>query len=180
MLDSIFMLIVDTVAITLAGALLLRFWMQAVRVRPPIQIAQFVYQLTDWLVRPLRRVLSGASGYDWASLLGAFIVALIDKAIEIWLRGVFVVSFLFLLTLMKVIHWALYGLTGLILIEVIFSWGNPQAPLALFVRVLNEPIMRPLRRVVPLIGSIDLSPLVALILLRIMIQLVAITITSFM
>ncbi|GGC08205.1 YggT family protein [Oxalicibacterium flavum] len=180
MLDSIFMLIVDTVAIILAGALLLRFWMQAVRVRPPIQIAQFVYQLTDWLVRPLRRVLPGAGGYDWASLLGAFVVALIATAIEIWLRGVFAVPFLFLLALMNVIHWALYGLIGLILIEVIFSWVNPQAPLAPFVRALNEPVMRPLRRVVPLIGSIDLSPLVALILLRIAIQLVAIAITSFM
>ena len=174
------MLIVDTVAIILAGALLLRFWMQAVRVRPPIQIAQFVYQLTDWLVRPLRRVLPGAGGYDWASLLGAFVVALIATAIEIWLRGVFAVPFLFLLALMNVIHWALYGLIGLILIEVIFSWVNPQAPLAPFVRALNEPVMRPLRRVVPLIGSIDLSPLVALILLRIAIQLVAIAITSFM
>jgi len=45
---------------------------------------------------------------------------------------------------------------------------------------LNEPVMRPLRRVVPLIGSIDLSPLVALILLRIAIQVVAMVITSFM
>ena len=174
------MLIVDTVAIILAGALLLRFWMQAVRVRPPIQIAQFVYQLTDWLVRPLRRVLPGAGGYDWASLLGAFVVALIATAIEIWLRGVFALPFLFLLALMNVIHWALYGLIGLILIEVIFSWVNPHAPLAPFVRALNEPVMRPLRRVVPLIGSIDLSPLVALILLRIAIQLVAVAITSFM
>ncbi len=180
MFDSIFMLIVDTVAIILAGALLLRFWMQAVRVRPPIQIAQFVYQLTDWLVRPLRRVLPGAGGYDWASLLGAFVVALIATAIEIWLRGVFALPFLFLLALMNVIHWALYGLIGLILIEVIFSWVNPHAPLAPFVRALNEPVMRPLRRVVPLIGSIDLSPLVALILLRIAIQLVAVAITSFM
>jgi YggT family protein len=61
-LDSIFTLIIDTVAIVLAGALLLRFWMQAVRVRPPMEIAQFAYQLTDWLVRPLRRILPGAGG----------------------------------------------------------------------------------------------------------------------
>ena len=111
MFDSVFMLIVDTVAIVLAGALLLRFWMQAVRVRPPIQIAQFVYQLTDWLVRPLRRVLPGAGGYDWASLLGAFAVALVATGIEIGLRGVFSAQFLLLLALMKVVHWALYGYT---------------------------------------------------------------------
>lgn len=180
MFDSVFMLIVDTVAIVLAGALLLRFWMQAVRVRPPIQIAQFVYQLTDWLVRPLRRVLPGAGGYDWASLLGAFAVALVATGIEIGLRGVFSAQFLLLLALMNVVHWALYGLIGLILIEVVFSWVNPHAPLAPFVRALNEPVMRPLRRIVPLVGSVDLSPLVALILLRIVIQLVAVIITSLM
>ena len=68
---SIVMLIVDTVASVLGGVLLLRFWMQAIRVRPPSTIAQFTFQLSDWLVRPLRRVVPGIGGYDWASLIGA-------------------------------------------------------------------------------------------------------------
>jgi YggT family protein len=61
----------------------------------------------------------------------------------------------------------LYGLMGLLLIEVIFSWVNPHAPLAPLVRAMNEPMMRPLRRVIPLMGGIDLSPIVAFLLLRI-------------
>lgn len=173
MLDSIFTLIIDTIAIVLAGALLLRFWMQAVRVRPPMEIAQFTYQLTDWLVRPLRRILPGAGGYDWASLIGAFLVVLIATAVEVWLRSAFTPQVILLLTILRLCQWALYGLIGLLLIEVIFSWVNPHAPLAPFVRSLNDPLMRPLRRIVPLMGSIDLSPLVALILLRIAIELVA-------
>lgn len=178
MLDSIFTLIIDTVAIVLAGALLLRFWMQAVRVRPPMEIAQFTYQLTDWLVRPLRRVLPGAGGYDWASLIGALLVALIATTIEVWLRGGFAPHAILLLTILRICHWALYGLIGLLLIEVIFSWVNPNAPLAPFVRALNDPLMRPLRRIVPLMGTIDLSPLVALILLRIAIELVTTIVAS--
>lgn len=178
MLDSIFTLIIDTVAIVLAGALLLRFWMQAVRVRPPMEIAQFVYQLTDWLVRPLRRVLPGAGGYDWASLIGAFLVALLATAVEVWLRGGFEPHAILLLTILRICHWALYGLIGLLLIEVIFSWVNPQAPWAPFIRALNDPLMRPLRRIVPLLGTIDLSPLVALILLRIAIELVTTIVAS--
>ena len=173
MLDSIFTLIIDTIAVVLAGALLLRFWMQAVRVRPPMEIAQFTYQLTDWLVRPLRRILPGAGGYDWASLIGAFLVVLIATAVEVWLRSAFTPHVILLLTILRLCQWALYGLIGLLLIEVIFSWVNPHAPLAPFVRSLNDPLMRPLRRIVPLMGSIDLSPLVALILLRIAIELVA-------
>lgn len=178
MLDSIFTLIIDTVAIVLTGALLLRFWMQAVRVRPPMEIAQFTYQLTDWLVRPLRRVLPGAGGYDWASLIGAFLVALIATAFAVWLRGVFSPQAVLLLALLRVCQWALYGLIGLILIEVVFSWVNPRAPLAPFIRALNDPLMRPLRRIVPLLGTIDLSPLVALILLQIAIQLVTAAVGS--
>jgi YggT family protein len=171
-LDSIFTLIIDTIAIVLAGALLLRFWMQAVRVRPPMEVAQFTYQLTDWLVRPLRRALPGAGGYDWASLVGAFLVALLVTALHIWTSGLFSPKALLLLSILRICEWSLYGLIGLLLIEVIFSWVNPSAPLAPFIRALNEPLMRPLRRVVPTFGSIDFSPLVALILLRIAIQLV--------
>ena len=56
---------------------------------------------------------------------------------------------------------------ALLIIEAIFSWVNPHAPLAPFVRALNEPLLRPIRKVVPLVGSLDLSLLVALILLQI-------------
>ena len=114
MLPQIVSLIVGTAASVVAGVLLLRFWMQVVRVRPPASLSQFIFQMTDWLVRPLRRVFP-----------------------------------------------------GLILIGAVFSWVNPHAPLAPFVDALNEPLLQPLRRIVPLIGNLDLSPLVALVLLRI-------------
>lgn len=56
---SILKLIVDVAAGLLGGVLLLRFWMQAIRVRPPSSVAQFTFQLSDWLVRPLRRIVPG-------------------------------------------------------------------------------------------------------------------------
>lgn len=172
LVNSIFALIVDTIAVVLASALLLRFWMQAVRVRPPMEVAQFTYQLTDWCVRPLRRMLPGAGGYDWASLIAAFLVALIATALEVWPTGLMSLHIVGLLTLQRFLHWILYGLIILLIIEVIFSWVNPSAPFAPFIRALNDPLMRPLRRVVPMLGAIDFSPLIAFILLRIAIQLV--------
>src|SRR5471030_140036 len=141
------MLIVDTIASVLGGVLLLRFWMQAIRVRPPSSVAQFTFQLSDWLVRPLRRIVPGVGGYDWASLIGAFLIVLV--------------------ALQRFLQWILYGFMALLVIEAIFSWINPHAPLAPFVRALNEPLLRPLRRVVPLVGSLDMSLLVALILLQV-------------
>lgn len=167
MINSIFFLIIDTVASVLSTLLLLRFWMQAVRVRPPLSLGQFMFKLTDWLVLPLRRILPGVGGYDWASLIGAFLIALAAEGLKLALRSVFAIETILLLALLSMLHWIGYGLIGLLFIEMIFSWVNPNAPLAPMVRALNEPILHPIRRFVPPIGGIDLSPLVAFLLLRI-------------
>ncbi|WP_371867631.1 YggT family protein [Duganella guangzhouensis] len=165
MLISIIKLIVDAIAALLGGALLLRFWMQAIRVRPPSSVAQFTFQLSDWLVRPLRRIVPGVGGYDWASLIGAFLIVL--AATSVWFLVGWPAPMVLLAACHRFLEWILYGFMALLVIEAIFSWVNPHAPLAPFVRALNEPLLRPIRRVVPLVGSLDLSLLVALILLQI-------------
>ena len=159
-------LIVDAAATILGGVLLLRFWMQAIRVRPPASVAQFTFTLSDWLVRPLRRIVPGVGGYDWASLIGAFLVVLLATSVILITGAAF--EDVLLLALYRFMSWIIYGFIALLIIEAIFSWVNPQAPLAPFVRALNDPLLRPLRRVVPLVGGLDLSLLVALILLQIL------------
>ena len=162
---SILKLIVDTAAGVLGGVLLLRFWMQLIRVRPPSSVAQFTFTLSDWLVRPLRRIVPGMGGYDWASLLGAFLVVLAATSILMLVgtSGQAVV----LIALVRLLDWILYGFMGLLIMEVIFSWVNPHAPLAPFIRALNDPLLRPLRRVIPPVGGLDMSVLVAFILIQI-------------
>ncbi|MEC4719232.1 YggT family protein [Noviherbaspirillum sp. CPCC 100848] len=178
MLTSILTLIVDTIASVLGGVLLLRFWMQVVRVRPPTTLGQFIFQLTDWLVRPLRRLLPGVGGYDWASLIGAILIIVLSIAINLAIASRFAPEFLVVLSLLRFFEWIFYGFIGLLIIEAIFSWVNPHAPLAPFIRALNDPLLRPLRRIVPLVGNIDLSPLVALILLQIAMMVTRAVITS--
>lgn len=178
MLTSILSLIIHTVAVVFGGALLLRFWMQVVRVRPPNALGQFIFQLTDWLVRPLRRLMPGVGGYDWASLIGACLVIVLSVVVDLALISRVSAEFLVLGSLVRLCEWVVYGFMALIIIEAIFSWVNPHAPLAPFIRALNEPLLRPLRRVVPLIGGIDLSPLVALVGLRIVLMLATSLIAS--
>ena len=167
MVANIVSLIIDTVSTLLAGVLLLRFWMQAVRVRPPFSLGQFMFKTTDWLVLPLRRVLPGLGGFDWASLVGALLVALLSVVIELGVRSSFTVEPWFLLSLRSLLHWVIYGFIGLLFLEVIFSWVNPDAPIAPIVRALNQPLMRPLRRFIPPIAGVDLSPILAFLLLRV-------------
>jgi len=177
-LHSIFMLIVDAIASVLAGVLLLRFWMQVVQVRPPASVGQFVFQLSDWLVKPLRKVLPGVGGYDWASLVGAFLVVLLSIIAAVGFVSGFDFQPIILFSLVRFFQWIFYGFMATLIIEAIFSWVNPYAPLAPFVRALNEPLLRPLRKVIPLIGNVDLSPLAALILLQIAVRLVSTLILS--
>ena len=172
MLHSIFTMIVNAVASILAGVMLLRFWMQVVRVRPPQSVGQFVYQLSDWLGRPLRRGLPGGT-YDWASLLGAFIIVLLSIIAILGLQTNFDFKLILLIALERFFEWICYGFMATLIIEAIFSWVNPYAPLAPFVRALNEPLLRPLRRIIPPLGGVDLSPLVLLILLQIAVRVVS-------
>jgi YggT family protein len=162
---GILQLIVNTAASVLGGVLLLRFWMQAIRVRPPAAVGQFTFTLTDWLVRPMRRLVPGIGGYDWASLISAFLVVLLANSI-LFLAG-WSGEAIFLGALFRFLTWIIYGFMALLIIEAVFSWINPHAPLAPFVHALNDPLLRPIRRVIPPIGGIDLSVLVALILLQI-------------
>src|SRR3569832_754763 len=107
--------------------------------------------------KPLRRVLPGVAGYDWASLAGAFLIALLSMAVDLWIMSALSVQGMLLLALMRLCQWVLYGFMGLILIEVVFSWVNPHAPLAPCIRALSDPLMRPLRKFIPPLGGIDLS-----------------------
>ena len=85
MLYSILKMIVDVVTTILGGAFLLRFWIQIVRARPPFQIANFLIQLTDWFIRPLRKTIPGWAGDDWATQVGAIMMAVGADVCETWL-----------------------------------------------------------------------------------------------
>jgi len=163
---SILQFIVDIVAGLLGGVLLLRFWTNAIRVRMPDQIRQFVHTITDWLVMPLRRVVPGTRGYDWASLIGAFLVVLVASTVLLLVGASGEMMLLY--ALHRFLNWILYGFMALLIIEAIFSWVNPNAPLAPFVHALNQPLLRPIRKVVKPIGGMDLSVLVALVVIQIL------------
>ena len=167
MLNEVLGLIIDTAATVVAAAFLLRFWAQAVRARPPESIARMIFKLSNWLILPLRRVIPPVGGYDWASLAAALLAALASVGASAWMAGQDHPVFILLATLQQLINWIVYGFMGLLVMEALFSWINPHAPLAPFIAVLNEPLLRPIRRLIPSLGGLDLSVLIALVLLRI-------------
>ncbi|MBC3931012.1 YggT family protein [Undibacterium curvum] len=167
MLHELLTFVVDTITGLFASFLLLRFWMQVLRVRPPAQLAQAIFQLTDWLVHPIRRLVPGYKGYDWASLIATFLVALVAMLVDFWVLAQFPVQAILIMALFRVVQWILYGLMALLVLEAIFSWVNPSAPFAPLIRALNEPVLNPIRKILPSLGGLDFSPLLALLLLQV-------------
>lgn len=159
----------------LACAFFLRFWMQWARVPFRNPFAQFVVKVTDFAVRPLRRVVPGLFGLDWASLVLFFLAEMLMVLSVHWvsgypfaLAGTAVLPGFLLLALASALRLALYVLIGFILIQAILSWVNPFSPLAPVFYALARPVLAPFQKRVPPLGGMDITPLVALIVIQLL------------
>lgn len=172
LLIEIARLLLETVGALLGVTLLLRAYMNWVGMPSRNPLAQFAIALTDWAVRPLRRVIPSAGRWDTASLLAAYLVAVAMMALTFLLIGAEPSSWplpsLFFTALLQVLRWCLYMVFFLTLVHVVLSWVNPYAPVAPAVAMLVRPFLAPFQRILPLIGGIDLSPVLLLIVVNIL------------
>jgi len=179
MLIRILLFVLETIFFLLIAAALLRAWMNWVRVNMSAQPGRFVMALTDWLVKPLRRALPRSlaqSRVDWASVIAAALLALAYALLWGLLVGLLLGAIAFvpmvLLTLLSfalkmLIRVALQTLFILVLGFAILSWIQPGSPAYALLGRLTEPVLAPLRRVIPAVGGVDLSALVLIVLLQI-------------
>lgn len=157
----------------MACAFFMRFWMQWARVPFRNPFAQFVIKVTDFAVRPVRRVVPGLFGLDLASLLLFFLAELLMVLSTHWIMGYpFAVAGMdvtpgfLLLALASALRLGLYVIIGFVLIQAVLSWVNPFSPLAPVFYAMARPILAPFQKFIPPMGGVDLSPLVALIVVQ--------------
>ena len=169
--------LLDAVAGFFCSLFLLRFLMQAMRVSFAGQIGDFVVKLTNWAVKPLRRVIPGLAGYDWASLVAAFVVQLVLAALLIGLAGPAlqadpgaVAGMVLWFAARALLRLVIYIFIGALILQAVLSWINPYSPLAAPAHQLTRPLLEPIRRFLPAISGIDLSPLVAILLLQVVLM----------
>lgn len=176
--------LLDNLFFLLVGAALLRAWMNQSRLRMTQQPGTFVMAVTDWLVKPLRRSLPiglRQARLDWASVLSALLLSLlyalllhllgllqgVDADPLLWLSGIPLQALKFLL------RTALQGLMGMMLIYVLLSWIQPYSSAGGMLARLLEPMLQPFRRRLPLIGGVDLSALILMLLLQVLLLALA-------
>jgi len=158
-------------------AALLRFAMQIARVSFRNPFAQFIIALTDFAVKPLRRIVPGVFGLDWASVLVAWLVELVVVVGDYWLHGFpfalaggGAVGVMLGLAVVRLVSLAVYLLIGLSIVRAILSWVSGYSPLTPVIVELTEPFLAPLRRIVPTVANVDLSPIVLFILCQLVLM----------
>ena len=162
-------MVLNVVAGLVAGTCLLRFLMQWQRISFHQPLGNFVFSMTDWLILPLRKVVPAWSAWDLSSLVGAWLIKVVQFLL-LWLvaGGKGSLALLPLLSLVGLAQLVVSALSALVLVLAIMSWVNPGSQMYALTARLCEPFLRPFQRVVPLIGGIDLSPLVLLLILQIL------------
>ena len=154
-------------------AVLTRFYAQAFRAPFRNPIANFVVALTDFAVKPMRKIVPGAMGLDLASFVVAWIaqtILLVAVYALLGLKALTVAGFwpaIVVFALVKLLKLSIYLLMGVVIIQAILSWVSPYHPIRPFFDALSRPFLRPFQRLVPLVGGVDLSPLILLVILQV-------------
>lgn len=174
MIEQILSFLLEVAAGLISGACLLRLYMQAQRVPFSNPVGQLVFALSDWLVMPLRKVIKPSGKYDMSSLIGAILIQLVHYLL-LWSLAGAAGSLVMvpLLALFGLLRMVLTGLIGLLIVYAILSWVSPHSPIYGVIARLCQPVLRPLQRIIPLVGGVDLSPLAALIVLQVLLMVLA-------
>jgi YggT family protein len=165
--------LLTTVLNMLTLLFLLRFLLQLFRAPFNNPLAYMVVSLTDFAVKPARKIIPSWGKIDCSTLFLALITQFLLQLSLLWLRdfpiglagqsawlGLIGMSFVGVLrTTLDVFFYA-------ILLQVILSWVNPQTPIASALNSLTKPILAPIQRILPVASGIDFSPIVALIFLQ--------------
>ncbi len=147
---------------------MLRFLLQWVRADFYNPISQFLVKATNPPLRPLRRVIPGFRGIDFASVVLMWGLKTIELVlVALFTSGSITLILPLLLAIPELISLLLNVFLFAILIQVIISWINPGSynPASSLLYSLTEPVLRPIRRRLPAADGLDFSPLVAMIVL---------------
>ena len=173
MFSQIAIFLVDTVVAFFVFLLLARFHFQWLRVPFRNPLGEFVLATTSWCVLPARRVIPGLAGLDLPTLLLAWLLQGLGLWIQLAIAGAEPgIAPLAALAAVDLLRYSLYILVFAIIVQVVFSWVNPDAPFAPMFDTITRPFLRPLRRFVPPVGRFDLTPLVLLVIVQVALILV--------
>jgi YggT family protein len=170
--------LLNTLLGLLTIAFLLRCYLQLSGAPFHNPFSQAIVSLTNFAVRPMRRIIPAWGWLDTASLLLALLTQLILNLAVLWVRDFPILVadsqvYLALLGLsaLGIIKLTLYILLYAVILQALLSWVNPHTPMAPVLDSLTRPLLRPLRRRIPDMAGVDLTPLLVFILVELLLML---------
>ena len=180
MLATALIFLVRTAADFFTGALLLRFLLQWARASQRNPLSDFVIALTNFAVRPARRVIPGWGGLDlstlvlaWLTQFAAFFIMVQLGGDALRLIGGASIAALMLIALVNVVRILLYIIMIVVIVQAVMSWVNPYSPIAPMLNTLTRPFLRPFQRLIPPVANVDLSPIFVIVACQLLLILLA-------
>ncbi len=173
MLIQIFSLILQFAVGLVAGTCLLRTYLHWQRIPMSANsgnpLAPFVFAVTNWIVLPVRRFVPAVGRLDTGSLVAAYAMLLAKYAL-LWLLAGATAPTWVLLTQsgFELLNLVLSSLMWLVIIYAVMTWVKSGSDAVYFLALMIEPLLRLVRRVLPNMGGVDLSPIALLLLLQIL------------
>ncbi len=178
MLSNALIFLVNTLFGLFVVALLLRFYLQWARAPHRNPLSEFLRALTDFMVRPARRLVPGLWGLDLSTLVLAWLVQLAEILLVLQIKDYGLgpaagqtIAAAALLALVMILKIGLYVVMAAVIVQVVLSWVSPYSPLMPLANSMTRPFLRVFQRRVPPIGNVDLSPLFVLVLIQLLLML---------
>ncbi|HSI42721.1 MAG TPA: YggT family protein [Methylotenera sp.] len=170
MLNNALLFLLQSLLGLLTLAFLLRFYFQLTKVSFQQQAVQVIVTLTNFAVKPVRRIIPSLGKFDLSTLLLAYITQWILAVSTLWLKGFPLLIagsniwwIVFVVALLGVISMSITIFMYAVLIQAVLSWINPYTPVAPVLDRLTFPVLNFLRRFIPTAGGLDLTPLIFII-----------------
>jgi len=175
MINEALVFLFDMLLQPFAAILLLRFHLQWMRAPLRNPLGEFIMAITNFMVLRVRRFLPSAWGFDTATLLLALLIEMLYLAGLFWAQGlpinILSLPGLLALSIVKLFKISVYLLMAAVFIQAILSWVNPRTSAAPLLASMTYRFLQPLRRIVPMVGSVDLSSLLLFIICQLIVIL---------
>ena len=160
-------------------AALLRFLLQLVDAPYRNPVSDFAISLSDFAVRRLQRVMPGRLGIAYAALLWAWVLECVLLTLNLTLFGMirfselmYFLPWVFAMGAVSLLRHGLYILMGAVFVLAVLSWVSPYSPVMPAADALTRPFLNPLRRFIPMLGSVDLSPVVLMVIFQLTLTII--------
>lgn len=175
-LSSSAALLVNTLGGIYLLAILLRFLLQVAKADFYNPVSQAVVKVTDPVIRIFRHFIPGYRGIDFSTLIVALVFEAIAICVLIVLYGGsipgvgYIITWSFVGVIYFIINIYFYAIIGSIIMSFVmmFSGSMNPHPILRLILQLTEPVMGPVRKIIPPMGGLDFSPILIFIIIRLL------------